>query len=141
MAEQDEAQFQADLKRALELSLETAALETARRDTPQTGECETCASLLYHIVSTTLECNITKSPSSLFPSFTSERQKIDYLCGGLKSLVNISVDKILPRPALAQFSPEGTITVHPVDWASPEHLSGNSPSSPPLSVHHQTDLH
>ena len=32
MAEQDEAQFQADLKRALELSLETAALDTARRD-------------------------------------------------------------------------------------------------------------
>ena len=37
MAEQDEAQFQADLKRALELSLETAALETAKRDTLQTG--------------------------------------------------------------------------------------------------------
>ena len=32
MAEQDEAQFQADLKRALELSLETAAQDEARRD-------------------------------------------------------------------------------------------------------------
>ena len=32
MAEQDEAQFQADLKRALELSLETAAQDDARRD-------------------------------------------------------------------------------------------------------------
>ena len=32
MAEQDEAQFQADLKRALELSLETAVQEDARRD-------------------------------------------------------------------------------------------------------------
>ena len=32
MAEQDEAQFQADLKRALELSLETAAQDNARRD-------------------------------------------------------------------------------------------------------------
>ena len=32
MAEQDEAQFQADLKRALELSLETAAQYNARRD-------------------------------------------------------------------------------------------------------------
>ena len=32
MAGQDEAQFQADLKRALELSLETAVQEDARRD-------------------------------------------------------------------------------------------------------------
>ena len=32
MAEQAEAQFQADLKRALELSMETAAQDDARRD-------------------------------------------------------------------------------------------------------------
>ena len=34
MADQDEAQFQADLRRAVELSLETAAQETARREGP-----------------------------------------------------------------------------------------------------------
>ena len=37
MAEQEEAQFQADLARALELSLQTAAQETTRRDSQLAG--------------------------------------------------------------------------------------------------------
>ena len=37
MADQDEAQFQADLKRALELSLETAAQENNRREGTVSG--------------------------------------------------------------------------------------------------------